>query len=67
MDLLFNEESQTWSVVSDNVSTDLVKMNNDGTVQLYLPTGGSMNVTLNAQGLVAARQATKSDLFFAAK
>lgn len=67
MELLFNEESQVWSVVSDGVSSELMKMKKDGTVQLYLPNGGSMNVTLDAQGLVAARQATMSNAFFAAK
>ena len=32
MDLLFNEESQTWNVVSEGVSTELMKMKKDGTV-----------------------------------
>ena len=67
MELLFNEESQTWSVVSEGVTKDLMKMKKDGTVQLYLPNGGSMNVTLDAQGLVAARQATMSNAYFAAR
>ncbi|WP_321426752.1 DUF3332 domain-containing protein [uncultured Bacteroides sp.] len=67
MELLFNEESQTWSVVSEGVSSELMKMKKDGTVQLYLPNGGSMNVTLDAQGLTAARQATMNNAFFAAR
>ena len=67
MDLLFNEESQTWNVVSEGVNTELMKMKKDGTVQLYLPNGGSMNVTLDAQGLTAARQATMSNAYFAAR
>lgn len=67
MNLLFNEESQTWNVVSEGVSTELMKMKKDGTVQLYLPNGGSMNVTLDAQGLTAARQATMSNAYFAAR
>lgn len=67
MELLFDKESQTWSVLSDGVSSDLMKMKKDGTVDLYMPTGGSMNITLDAQGLTAARQATMSNAFFAAR
>lgn len=67
MELLFNEESKIWSVVSDGASSDLMKMKKDGTVDLYLPTGGLMNITLDAQGLTAARQATMSNAFFAAR
>lgn len=67
MKLLFNEESQTWNVVSEGVSKELMKMKKDGTVQLYLPNGGSMNVTLDAKGLVAARQATMNNTYYAAR
>ena len=67
MDLLFIEESQTWNVVSEGVNTELMKMKKDGTVHLHLPNGGSMNVTLDAQGLTAARQATMSNAYFAAR
>ncbi len=31
-------------------------MNNDGTADLFLPNGEKMNVTLDAQGMLAARQ-----------
>ncbi|BEG98591.1 DUF3332 domain-containing protein [Bacteroides sedimenti] len=67
MELLFNEESQVWSVVSEGVSTELMKMKNDGTAQLYLPNGGSMDVKLDAKGLVAARQSLMDNAFFAAR
>lgn len=56
MELIFNEKTNTWSVVSEHTSSDLIKLNDDGTAQLYLPDGESMNVTLDAQGLLAARQ-----------
>jgi hypothetical protein len=42
-------------------------MNNDGTADLFLPNGEKMNVTLDAQGMMAARQATTSNLMFAAR
>lgn len=67
MELVFNKETNTWSVVCEEVTTDLIKINNDGTADLYLPTGDAMNVTLDAQGLTAARQATMSNYYFAAR
>jgi len=67
MDLIFDKETQTWNVVADGVSTKLLKVDNDGTAQLFLPNGGSMNVTLDAQGVLAAREATMSNALFAAR
>ena len=67
MDLIFDKETQTWNVVADGVSTKLLKVDNDGTAQLFLPNGGSMNVTLDAQGVLAAREATMSKALFAAR
>ena len=43
------------------------ELNNDGTADLFLPNGEKMNVTLDAQGMMAARQATMSNLMFAAR
>lgn len=56
MELIFNENTNTWSVVTEHASSDLIKINDNGTAQLYLPNGESMNVTLDAQGMLAARQ-----------
>jgi hypothetical protein len=63
MELLYNKEANTWSVVSDGVNSDLIKINEDGTAQLYLPDGNSMNVTLDAQGVLAAREMTMSTFY----
>ena len=67
MELIYNKELNTWNVVADGVSTELLQMNNDGTADLFLPNGEKMNVTLDAQGMLAARQATMSNLMFAAR
>lgn len=67
MDLIYNKEANTWNVVADGESAELIKMNNDGTADLFLPNGEKMNVTLDAQGMMAARQAVTSDLMFAAR
>ena len=44
-----------------------VQMNGDGTAQMYLPNGEAMNVTLDAQGVAAARQATMINTYYAAR
>jgi hypothetical protein len=38
-----------------------------GTAQMYLPNGEAMNVTLDAQGVAAARQATMINTYYAAR
>ena len=67
VELIYNKEVNTWSVVADGVSTDLVKINEDGTAQLYLQNGESMNVTLDARGILAAKEMTMSNAFFASR
>ena len=67
MELIYNKEANTWNVVADGVSTELLKMNNDGTAEMNLPNGEKMNVTQDAQGMMAARQATMGGLLFAAR
>ena len=39
MELIYNKEANTWNVVADGVSTELLQMNNDGTAQMTLRTG----------------------------
>lgn len=36
MELIYNKEANTWNVVANGESTELLKMNNDGTAQMYL-------------------------------
>ncbi|WP_455585058.1 DUF3332 domain-containing protein [Bacteroides sp.] len=67
MELIYNKEANTWNVVADGESTELLKMNNDGTAQMYLPNGETMTVTLDAQGTLAARQVAMNGLLFAAR
>ena len=67
MELVYNKEANTWNVVADGVSTELLQMNNDGTAQMYLPNGEAMNVTLDAQGVATARQAAMVNTYYAAR
>lgn len=65
MELIYDKNLNTWNVVADGVTTELLQINQDGTVQMPLPNGEAMNVTLDAQGVSAARQACMIDTYFA--
>lgn len=65
MELIFNQETNTWSVTVEGVSSDLVTLRDDGTADIYLPNNSSINVALNAQGILTAQQAAVSYGFFA--
>ena len=67
MELIYNKELNTWNVVADGISTELLQMNNDGTAEITLPNGEGMTVTLDAQGIAAARQATMINTYYAAR
>jgi hypothetical protein len=67
MDLIYDKDANTWNVVSNGQSAPLLKMNNDGTADLFMPNGDTRNVTLDAQGMLAARQLTSTDLMMAAR
>lgn len=67
MNLIYNKAANTWNAVYDGHSTKLLKMNNNGTAELYLPDGETMNVTLDAQGMMAARKIAMNNVFFAVR
>ena len=67
MELIYNNETDTWNVVAGEFSKELVKVNNDGTAQVYLYNGASTTVTLDAQGMMAAHQAIDNGLLFVAR
>ena len=67
MELIYNKELNTWNVVADGTSTELLQMNNDGTAQITLPNGEDMTVTLDAQGIATARQAAMINTYYAAR
>ena len=67
MDLIYNKEANTWNVVANGESAELVKMNNDGTADLFLPNGECMNITLDAQGMMAARAVANGNVMYAAR
>ena len=64
--LVYDAELSTWNVVADGTNVELLKLNADGTASLTLPNGKELCVTLDAQGVAAARMAT-DNLYFAAR
>lgn len=67
MDLVYNQENQTWNAVTDTENIELVKINNNGTVSINMQNGTSMTVMPDMQGVAAARAAIGSTSFFAAR
>ena len=67
MELIYDKDLNTWNVVAEGVSTELLQINNDGTAQMTLPNGEDLTVTLDEQGVSAARQATMVNTYYAAR
>ncbi|NCC09683.1 MAG: DUF3332 domain-containing protein [Bacteroidia bacterium] len=68
IELVYDKELSTWCVVSNNETTELVKINKNGTADLILPNKQRFNVTLDHQGVMAAKEiASMSPLFVSAK
>lgn len=67
MELIYDKSLNTWNVVADGVSTELVRLNNDGTAQMTLPNGENLTVTLDAQGVANARLAVSTDMYYACR
>ncbi|MEG1402443.1 DUF3332 domain-containing protein [Bacteroides sp.] len=67
MELIYNKDANTWNVVAEGQTTELLKMNNDGTADMMLPNGKTLNVSLDAKGMMAARQVAMDNLMFAAR
>ena len=57
LNLKFDEEAQSWNVMNGNEAIELLTINADGTVNVNMQNGSYMQVTLDAAGMTAARQA----------
>lgn len=67
IDLVFNENDQTWSVEADGQSEKLLTFEGDDEVVMYLPNGQTMNVTLDKAGVMAFRQVAEGFTYYAAR
>jgi Domain of unknown function (DUF3332) len=47
-DLVYNEKSATWSIVTDNKTTNVCTYNNDGTIAIYNKNNVSTTYTVDA-------------------
>lgn len=65
MQLVFDADQNTWNVVADGVSAELLQLNDDGTAQLPLPDGTALNVTLNEDGVNQARMMLENQAYLA--
>lgn len=67
VDLVFDENSQTWSAERDGQSQKLVTFEGDDEVVMHLPDGQTMNVTLDEAGVMAFRQVVEGFSYYAAR
>ena len=61
----FDEKTRTWTQIANGKEVKLVSINNDGTVDAYLPNGGQCNIAMDSNGLYEAQQAVRGDLAIA--
>ena len=66
LELVFNEETQTWSANTPEGVVELVKLNEDGTATVNMQNGTAMTVFPDMQGINAVRMAATQS-FFAAR
>lgn len=67
IELQFDKENQSWNVISNGESYEIMKLKENGTVDMNMQNGSYMNVSLDAQGVMAARHAVMGNTFFAAR
>lgn len=65
MQLIYNSEDNTWNVEANGESQKLIQMNDDDTATLFLPNGKTSTVSLDANGMLAARQLLDNSTLYA--
>lgn len=67
VNLIYDKESNTWSAVTNETSTKLIKIEEDNKAIVYLPNGGEREVELTQQGALAFRQSVENAMYMAAR
>lgn len=67
VDLVFNEDEQTWSVESGAYQNKLMRFDGEDKVVMYLPDGNEMEVELSEAGVLAFKQVAEGYTYYAAK
>ncbi|WP_308763229.1 DUF3332 domain-containing protein [uncultured Bacteroides sp.] len=65
LNLVYNQEKNTWNVSADGQTYELFTMNEDGTITFTQKDGTPMTVSPDLQGIISARQANSQSLFVA--
>ena len=64
LELVFNQENQTWNAIAENETYELMTMNEDGTISVKLQDGSNITVSPDAQGLAEVRAASQSTMLY---
>ena len=67
VDLVYSAADKSWSAESEGISHKLLQFGEENEVVMYLPTGETMDVKLDAAGVLAFRQAVEAYGFYATK
>jgi len=67
MQLIYNQEDNSWSMVQDEQSVKLVQFTEDNKAIVYLPDGSTQKVELSAEGMLALRQSVNFGNHYAMK
>ena len=67
MELIYNKEDNSWSMVQNEESTKLMKFTDNNQAIVYLPYGGEQKVELSSNGVLALKQASGGSLYMAMK
>lgn len=52
----YDKKTKTWSQSAEGIDLKLFSFNDDGSVKVYLPTGGSCDLTLDEAGVLKAQE-----------
>ena len=66
LNLVYNNDNNSWNAVNENGSFELVRMNNDGTATINMQNGTSMTVVPDSEG-VASVHAAHMGISFASR
>ena len=60
LNLVYNQDKQTWNAVCEDASYELMTMNEDGTITVKLQDGSSLTVSPDVEGLAQVRAASQN-------
>ena len=67
MELIYNKDDNSWSMVQNEESTKLIKFTEGNQAIVYLPNGTEQKVELSSAGVLALKQAVGNTTYMAMK